>query len=183
MGKKNKMKYILIGLILFARTFSDVWSSTSMENRADKDLELSFQVGLDYRMSPTQLGGMYFLNSNNLIGFKAGVDHQGQEGQTNISVQYKHYTGNSFYLASEIFYLNSRENLNESIFLNDNEEYARHVSLGAGIRVGNQWTWNNFTLGCDWFGLGRRLGTFKKETSNSNDTTVTLLNIIVGASF
>lgn len=180
------MKRILMGLFLITGVISSAWSATSAENRANKDLELTLQVGLDYRMSPTQLDGMYFINANNLVGLKVGIDRQGHESQTSIALQYKLYTGNSFYFAGEAFYLNSREEVNgyyaRNVF-NLKEEYANHKSLGAGIRIGNQWTWKHFTFGCDWIGVGHRFGTFTKDTSKLSDTTVTLLNFIIGASF
>jgi hypothetical protein len=180
------MKYAFITLLILMAMAPVAWSSTSLENRGDKTIELSLQVGQDYRMSPTQLGGMYFINPNNLIGLKVGIDRQGHESQTSIALQYKYYTGNSFYFAGEAFYLNSREEINgyyaRTVF-NLKEEYANYKSLGAGIRFGNQWTWKHFTFGCDWLGVGHRFGTFTKDTSKLSDTTVTLLNFIIGASF
>jgi hypothetical protein len=139
-------------------------------------------------MSPTQLGGFYFLNSNNLIGFKVGVDREGEERQTNITSQYKHYVGNSFYVAGEVFYLHTREKEEIKFFrdagtLSDKRELAEYSSLGVGVRIGNQWTWENLTIGCDWIGLGQRVGIFKKESSKLDNTTFTLINVIIGVSF
>ncbi len=159
--------------------------ASSQENRANKKFEFTLQVGADYRMSPTQLAVMYFINSDNLIGLKAGDDRTGREHQTNVAIQYQHYTSNSFYVAGEVFYLNTTEDLDgfwADIF-NIQREYARYSSLGAGIRIGNQWSWQNFTLGCDWIGIGRRVGSFRKETDKLIDETYTLLNVKVGASF
>lgn len=55
---------------------------------------------------------MYFINPNNLIGLKVGIDQPGQESQSSIAPQYKYHTGNSFYFASEAFYLNTIKEVN-----------------------------------------------------------------------
>lgn len=47
------MKLILTGLFLVTGVISSAWSATSTENRTNKDMEFTLQVGLDYRMSPT----------------------------------------------------------------------------------------------------------------------------------
>ncbi len=159
-------------------------SGTSAEERKGKKVELTVQAGGDYRMNPTQLSAMYLLDDANLLGLKVGSDKSNEERQTNVAVQYKHYFENSFYLAGEMFYLNTREDVNgfwgPIIYQRD---YADYRSLGAGIRIGNQWTWERVTLGCDWIGFGQRFGTFQKETSRLKDSTFTILNVIFGVSF
>lgn len=172
-------------LLTILMTFSTlIFASSSEEERANKKFELSIQQGIDYRMSTTQASAMYFFNSHNLAGIKIG-NRTGHEKQTNITAQYKLYLGNSFYLAPEIFYLNSREEVNgylSSLFMKT-QNYASYSSMGGGLRIGNQWSWKNFTLGCDWIGIGQRVGTFKKESSKLNDTTYTFLNLFVGINF
>ncbi len=177
------MNKSLLVLIVILSSFS-AHAKTSGENRNGKKLEITLQSGVDYRMSPTQVSAMYFINQDNMIGVKSGTDRTTHERQTNFALQYKHYGSNSFFVAGELFYLNTREEVNGlwgDLF--DQQEYAEHSSLGAGIRIGNQWTWKYVTVGCDWIGIGQRFGTFKKETSKLNDTTLTLLNIIIGTSF
>lgn len=172
-------------LFFFLLSSLNILAATSQVERQNKQFELSIQTGGgDYRMSPYQIAGMYFLNSDNLLGIKVGVDRAGEERQTNAALQYKHYFSNSFYAAGEIFYLNSREDITGfwgDVF--NLQDYAEYSSLGAHIRIGNQWTWKHFTLGCDWVGIGRRFGTFKKDTDDLNNNTFTLLNVIVGLSF
>jgi hypothetical protein len=160
------------------------YSETSADNRNGKTVELTVQAGVDYRMSPTQLSAMYFFTADDLLGLKVGADRTSEERQTSVAVQYKHYFENTFYLAAEMFYLNTREDVNGvwgTIF--NQQDYADYTSLGAGVRIGNQWTWKHVTLGCDWIGYGRRIGTFQKDTPKLNTNTFTLLNVIVGVSF
>lgn len=174
------MKILLVLLSLLSVT---AFADTSTAERARKSLEISVQSGGDYRMSPTQFSIMKFIDGDNLIGLKGGSDREGKEMQTHFAIQYKHYASNSFYIAPEIFYLNSREEENwlYGIF-GIPRKYAQYTSLGAGIRIGNQWTWKHFTLGADWIGVGTRFGTFKKEADLDN-TTFTILNVIAGISF
>lgn len=164
----------------------NILAASSLEGRSNKKFELTFQTGGDYRMSPTQLAGMYFIDANNLVGLKVGVDRTGRDFQTSVATQYKRYFGNSFYAAGEVFYLNTQENtdglINDIFSLNEGID-AQYTSLGAGVRIGNQWTWKHFTLGCDWIGVGQRIGTFKKESSKLDDTVFTFFNFIIGASF
>lgn len=86
---------------------------------------------------------------------------------------YKHYEGNSFYVAGGLTYLNPYEEQDWDIFdLNDLDKFT---SIGADNRIGNQWHWKNFTLGCDWIGIGKRFVKFTKEDNYDSDTTATLL--------
>lgn len=170
--------FILLALFSFSAL-----SATSLEERAMKKVELTYQVGVDYRLSPSQGSIMYFMNPNDLIGLKAGSDSEGDSSQTNFALQYKHYFANSYYMATEFFYLNTREDVNKWNILFLEDEYANYKSLGAGIRIGNQWTWRYFTLGVDWIGIGARFGTFEKETDELDEFTFTLGNVIIGVSF
>lgn len=171
----------------FSLIFSlNILAASSQEGRSNKKYEFTFQTGGDYRMSPSQLAGMYFIDANNLVGLKVGVDRTGEDFQTSIATQYKRYFGNSFYAAGEVFYLNTREDttgfINDIFSLSESRE-AQYTSLGAGVRIGNQWTWKHFTLGCDWIGVGHRMVSFKKESPNLDDTVFTFFNFIIGASF
>lgn len=171
--------------LIFVITLS-LFSFRSAAESPDSVLDVTLQVGIDYRMSPTQLAMMYWLNPANQIGFKAGVDREGNERQTNVSLISKHFLKNSFYVSPEIFYLNTREKeswwFTDALF-NQKATYAEYVSMGAGVRIGNQWVIKHFTLGLDWIGVGRRFGTFRRESKNSAVTTYTLLNIYAGISF
>lgn len=177
------MKNCLALFLLVLSVTATATATTSRENRANKIVETTVQFGFDYRAAPVQLSAMYFLNADHLVGLKVGTHNSALTKQTNVAAQYKWYAENSFYFAGEVFYLNTREDLNGFLIFQD-EELAEYKSLGAGIRIGNQWTWrDSFTLGCDWIGIGRRIGTFKKDSDRLEDTTYTLLNVIVGMTF
>ena len=176
------MKITIILLLLIFSSWT--LAGESEDNRAGKKFETTLQLApVDYRMGNTAVSGMYFLSPNELIGLRVS-SVRGQESQDAVAVQFKRYLANSFYLAPEIFYLRSREDVNGfwGDFFNQ-RDYATHTSLGGSLRLGNQWTWKNFTLGCDWIGFGRRFGTFRRDTHKSQPTTVTFLNLIIGYSF
>lgn len=169
---------LLLSLMLVLCSFNS-WSATSQENRQNKVLEIAILSGFDYTNSVDQLQVSYFLDQDNLIGLKAGKGGNGKEKQTDFALQYKHYAGNSFYLAGEIMYLNTLEDTDWIL----GDKYSKYTSLGAHIRIGNQWSWKNFTLGCDWIGVGQRFVVFTKEDPSYYDTTLTLLNVLIGFSF
>ena len=175
---------IILALILTTLP-SLVFAESSEAERAKKSVEFTVSAGVDYRLSPTQLAAYYFFDKNNLLGLKAGVDRNGEERQTNVALQFKHFTGNSFYIAPEVFYLNTRED--EDWFLNEvfniKRSYAEYISYGAGVRIGNQWSWRHFSLGVDWIGVGRRIGVVRRDTDDLSKTTWTLFNIYAGLSF
>ncbi len=165
--------FILLSLNSFAQTESNKF-------------DVTIQAGLDYRMSPTQLAVMYRFNPSHQLGLKAGVDREGDERQTSFALQSKHFFREILYIAPEIFYLNTREKESwwfTDVIFNQKATYAEYVSMGAGIRIGSQWTIKHFNLGFDWFGVGRRIGTFRKDYNNSEETTYTLLNVYAGLSF
>jgi hypothetical protein len=178
-----KMKFLLLTSLLLITHLA--WSETSEEERAKKKVELTIGAGADYRMSPTQVAAYYFLSKNDLLGIKVGVDKQGEERQTSVALQYKNFTGNSFYVAPEFFYLNTRED--ESWFLsrafNIEVEHAEYISYGAGVRIGNQWSWKHWSIGVDWIGIGRRIGVIRRDTDDSSKTTYTIFNVYAGLSF
>lgn len=177
------MKFLLITTLFLATQIARGESSEA--ERAKKKVEFTVSAGVDYRMSPTQVAAYYFFDKNNLLGLKAGVDRNGEERQTNVALQFKHFTGNSFYIAPEVFYLNTRED--EDWFLNEvfniKKSYAEYISYGVGVRIGNQWSWRHFSLGVDWIGVGRRIGVVRRDTDDLSTTTFTLFNIYAGLSF
>lgn len=152
----------------------------------DSLFDITVQAGWDYRMPTYQVSAMYWLNPTNQLGVKAGANKSDGEAQTVFSLQYKHFLKNTFYISPEIYYLNTREK--ESWWFTDEifglkAKYSEYTSMGAGVRIGNQWVVHHFTFGIDWFGIGRRFGTFRKDNKDSNDYTITAFNIYAGLSF
>lgn len=75
-------------------------------------------------------------------GFSAGLN-------------YKYFPGNSFYIKGAASYRQFKLKETTGMWFS-NEITTREFkgeSVAAGISIGNQWQFGNFTLGCDWFGI------------------------------
>ncbi len=74
-----------------------------------------------------------------------------------IGAHYKRFSGNSFYWRAGIDYRTIKySHTYQSITSYENSEFDGQ-SLAANFQIGNQWQWENFTLGCDWVGLSAPL--------------------------
>lgn len=154
----------------------------SIINRATKNWDVQLSWGADYTLITQQLIIGKYLTANDIIGLKGGhgkvkygdwTDHQ-----LNISLFYKKFLANSFYISPEVVYLKLEETEDDPVFDQDNEFYR---GFGAGVRIGNQWNWTNFTIGCDWIGLGKLF--LASENTENRSTYATLLNFYAGWSF
>lgn len=68
-----------------------------------------------------------------------------------IAVGFKKFAGNSFYWA---FALERREYQFEQADEVENYSFDfKGSAFSVGLVFGNQWQWQNFTLGCDWWGM------------------------------
>ena len=61
------------------------------------------------------------------------------------------------------------------------------ADTGLGLKIGNQWQWDSFTMGCDWVGVSKSLAMLEqngdKDADYPNATNVTLVNFYLGATF
>lgn len=78
------------------------------------------------------------------------IDHLEYSG-TAIGVHYKRFIGNSFYVKMGIDYRSVKYDYTYPF--SGYEEHFEGNSIAAGLVIGNQWQWDNFTLGCDWVGV------------------------------
>ena len=68
-----------------------------------------------------------------------------------IGAHWKHFTGNSFYLNTGVDF-RSMEYKYVSTFSSTDSKFDGK-SFVLSFSIGNQWQWDNFTLGCDWVGI------------------------------
>jgi hypothetical protein len=122
-----------------------------------------------------------------------------------ISVRYKQFVNNSFY-----WYAGGADRMTHATLYDDSDlsgdnltpiaTYDTH-DIGVTGAIGNQWQWENFTLGCDWIGFYAPLVKLKNDVSNGSGltssnastrdsfqkalttTTVQALRFYLGASF
>lgn len=188
-----------------------VLRNSSEHNRMNKKFTVSTDltgVGAN-QTNHAGISGSYFLNRNALVMAeinKGSADGRyfftSDEDDFNINgnsfgLYFKKFNGNSFYFRTGLEY----RNVNYE-YANYSESYSFSFSgssLAAAFIIGNQWQWENFTLGCDWVGLGvpvwstlanEKLSNqlYKGDLGYAQDryvraTYIHLLRFYVGASF
>lgn len=116
-----------------------------------------------------------------------------------VGVHWKHFTGNSFYLNTGLDFRSVDYEYSNSVTATTSEFEATSTALSFAI--GNQWQWDNFTMGCDWVGVSVPLtddiskasittgSTFEEDEFRedqklfSEETHIQLLRFYLGASF
>ena len=152
-----------------------VEKDSSAYNRLNKKITFQYQAG---GFGPTNLTTQGFIAGYHVspdqviqIELTSGVDKWTGIGSGNRSegktagVYYKQFSGNSFYFKTGLDYTTYERYYNYGWTNNvptDGYSY-KGSKVSASISIGNQWQWENFTLGCDWVGLSAPL------TSESHD--------------
>jgi hypothetical protein len=173
-----------------------VVANESELNREDKKFMAVMSWGSNYSTSSGGLTLSYFLDSDSLINlsyFDLSDDNtvtDDYDDGTAIELSFKQFNGNSFYFQVYGYYRSIEETDRTNSFLFSSPDgFYRLKDAGLGIKIGNQWQWDNFTIGCDWIGLGRRIAKFSEEGSTrvfsftSERTHVTALNLYLGFAF
>lgn len=144
-----------------------IYRDSSAFNRMNKNYSLTYMA---FGIGPSRSGSIgltlgVFLSRNSQIDFEVV---SGRPLWTNwytwseydiktssAGIHYKHFLGNSFYFRVGADYrkVNYRHT-SRDIFTNEIQTENRFEgdSITGTILIGNQWQWENFTLGCDWFG-------------------------------
>ena len=213
---EQKMKRLLVGILLIPLfTLADVESSSiptntqsktnltvidtnsseknsSRENRKNKKYNVSIGAGKELGINAGITGELsYFYDQSSILFFKyTKVDDDYRLGFDNSAITKlgtKQFFGNSLYYKVSGYYLSSDTKHFENT---DNSQIKAVKStfseLGASVSIGNQWHWDNFTIGADWVGLNRTLleiSKFKPPFERKNMNTVSALNIHLGYSF
>ena len=121
-----------------------------------------------------KIGFSYFLDPNNLIlvniislngeneetidnsdGIKVGLGIATKFEGSGVNFLFKHFEGNSFYVAGGLDYTELKGKFGyakDSLFSAEDIELGTIRKFSLDIRIGNQWQWENFTLGTDWVG-------------------------------
>jgi hypothetical protein len=165
-----------------------IYRDSSAFNRLQKNFSINYMA---FGFGPNPAGSVglnfgFFLDRNSLIDFEytAGrplnyVNWKYSEYDVNArsyGVHYKLFTGNSFYVRGGVDYrmvdyLYKTRDFSTSI---ENSRSAfKGSSLNATFLIGNQWQWENFTLGCDWIGLTVPLSTQIDSESFTTTSTYT----------
>ncbi|GEM_PF-1948082 len=180
-GLRDGMQRVGLG----ATPKADPSEILSQENRKKHSYQAIISYGPDYNEVTTQVGFYKFLSRDQIIGLKLGyaeneISSSKDSFQFNVSAEFKQFIGNSFYLATNFVYLKQDYSQSDYYLEQDNSFYR---GFGAGIRIGNQWSWEHFTIGCDWIGIGSKFIHLRKEGDDVQNSFATLLNTYIGYSF
>lgn len=132
---------------------------SSEHHRVGKDYQIDWQI-LGLGPNPVFTRGLYlgkFLSRNSLIY----LDILGQHYETyfsdteidvsSVGLHYKKFHSNSFYYVLGGDFRTVKYEVNDN-FPYYSEGGFKSQSLVFSMSIGNQWQWENFTLGCDWVG-------------------------------
>jgi len=147
--------------------------NSSSSNRLDKNFTLLASpvgVGPSSNIESGMIAGV-FLNPKTILQLEVGDGNTSTKsgflvfgsGQiknhtSSTSLAVKYFTGNSFYVKGGVD--NRRITYSETyksswtLFgtpYEDSFDFSAE-SWSGSIVIGNQWQWENFTMGCDWFG-------------------------------
>ncbi len=170
--------------------------NNSQANRAGKRFVIEYNIGMELDLVSQGATLGYFFSQNGVIGLaysrlKNDSDSTYSTITSNtLQLTYKAYLGNSFYVDAGLFYMNTKYD-SKSLYrfgLEESDTNYRSKDLGAQIRIGNQWQWDNFTFGVDWIGVGHTGVNITKEGERPlydelDGTYITLLNFQAGVSF
>lgn len=143
----------------------------SMQNRQGKQWQFDVNL-MGVGPSLTGTGGLigaYFLSPDQLIlveltsgslgaGTNVDDDKVGSDydiTSKSIGVHYKQFTGNSFYFRAggDFRSMNYKYSFTSANPADSSNMEFSGTSFALNFQIGNQWQWDNFTLGCDWVGV------------------------------
>ena len=145
-------------------------------------------VGLGYFLSPKSMLSLKYANQNGTNGDEATK-------MRSLTLGYRYFTGNSFNIMPAIYYRRSNSVHYRAAFFTGTPERSTltYEDVGAGLRIGNEWQWENFTLGADWIGVNAKVIQINKEKHNGSgdfdlfsieeDITITMLSFYIGYTF
>jgi hypothetical protein len=177
------MKKIFITLVLLG-SFSAI-AKDSSSFRTSLKHQVNYSIGHDFSEIYDQYSYSFFVTPNNIIGLRAGKSHY-DEDEFATTLFGKRFYGNSFYTQIGISYLNSKfdDYSGHSISKPNNGIVKRsYAGVSGNIRIGNQWQWDNLTIGCDWVGVSKHKEIEKDLNVKGPNITVTTLNMYMGLSF
>ena len=163
----------------------------SKQNRDKKKMNISFTAGRELGVNAVGTEISYFLEPNSAIYIKYSNDDEdirsGFENTALVKLGLKKFKSNSFYYKVGAYHLSS----NTKHYVKDSSNNYKSVKstfseLGISGSIGNQWQWENLSVGVDWLGINRtivELQKFSAPFERTNMTTISALNMQIGYSF
>ena len=187
-------------------TVNNYGPDSSMANREGKTFTLNATMfGVFHGASAQSLEVGYHVDKNNIITLQGtrleGISTSENESLSNldelrekhgrgnvVSIGLKHFVSNSFYVKPEIYSRNQEFVYNALVFSDGSVAALEDGSIedfGIHIKIGNQWQWENFTLGCDWVGFRQSINStrFGRVKNTERSGLSSLVNFYLGATF
>lgn len=174
------MKRLLASVVLFVLTANQAFAETSQSDRSNK--KSSFLLGVGLRgpaYSEATLSGTYFLDPDsqvllNVTGISGSINEKSdtkiddrdtyfvgittEVKGTAISLAYRRFFLDTFYVDGGLDYadVSADFQISKDIFFTADDlktDLGSYQKLSAMVQIGNQWQWENFTLGTSWIGM------------------------------
>lgn len=191
-----RITFIIFSALFFAFTTS---ANESIQNRENLKYQLTTGIiGTEYIKYPITISAGYFIHPYGILTLRYSTlnhsDKYGAYKMNAVTIGYRRFFGNSFNVMPTIYYKRNTADM----YVEGNHPYVSgsnnliYEDFGSGFRIGNEWQWQNFTMGCDWFGLNLKsvklnhkeqsLGAIETHTP-MKALTMTLLSFYLGYSF
>jgi hypothetical protein len=147
----------------------------SFENRESKKFQLAIgMLGHEYiGTNAITLSAGYFLDPQSILLVRysnlngRGLDDDDSATLRAVTLGYRRFVANSFNLTPSVYYKRTTQKDNFTWFTTTSKTEV-YEDIGIGFRIGNEWQWENFTLGCDWFGINRTMKVLNEKNVDDN---------------
>lgn len=183
--RTRESKKYTINASLLGITHNTLSRSLEVGHHLNSSTIISLQHS-DLQAGPTTLDEGKYSNDELNTWKRNGVG-------SSLSFGAKKFLSNSFYMKAETYYRNqdyinktgSKKSTANGEWIVVYKETSRIEDMGATLKVGNQWQWDTFTLGCDWVGLNRSLSILSQNGKVENNAlnSLNLVNFYFGLSF
>lgn len=194
------MKYLILLLLFICNNsysqteqkssdYAPFEEGKSSRNRLDRKWQLALGLGIEFGIPSMNYNASYYLDPNSLLNLRYSHrgDYDKDGGSKELSAfkfGVKKFVGNSFFYLPNIAYRNTSHTTTADYNYQD---------ITLGVRIGNEWLLDNFTLGIDWLGFNQHIIELEEKVtpdgpvpSNADiEKTITFdfLGIYVGYSF
>jgi hypothetical protein len=114
-------------------------------------------ISLGYYLNDDAVASLEYMSGSATSSSSFFAESKYEAKSNSIGLHLKKFEGNSFYWKPGVDYSQLKVDYNyTSTFFGSTSSSTRELEgdiLSASIVIGNQWQWENFTLGCDWVGL------------------------------
>lgn len=126
---------------------------TSLKNRENRSWQLAIGPGIEFGIPSLSLNIARFLSQNSVLNLRYSYrnNYNSDDGEKDlraIKFGVKQFAGNSFYYQPNISY----RNVTHVTTVDYN-----YKDINLGVRIGNEWQWENFSFGVDWLGFNQHI--------------------------